>query len=201
MIIYLVRHGETDYNKDFKLQGWVDIPLNENGIELAKKTADGMKNISFDGVFSSPLIRAYTTAEIIVSNRNINIEKDDRLKEIGFASHEGDSLANVINDKNHPVHNFACNPGEYNPTDGSESFEDVKERADEFLREKIIPIEKKCQNVLIVAHGYLNLSIIYSILGIKKENFWEIQLLNCAVSIISLENGKFNVIEKSKVYY
>lgn len=201
MIIYLVRHGETDYNKASKLQGWADIPLNENGIELAKQTAEGMKNISFDAVFSSPLIRAYTTAKIIVGNRNINIEKDDRLKEIGFASYEGDSLSSVINDVNHPIHNFACNPCEYNPTDGSESFEDLKKRADDFLREKIIPLEKKCQNVLIVAHGCLILSIINPILGIKKDDFWEIQLPNCAVSIISLENGKFNVIEKSKVYY
>ena len=58
MDIYLIRHGETDYNKGKRLQGTVDIPLNEKGIELAKKTAEGMKDIRFDRIYTSPLIRA-----------------------------------------------------------------------------------------------------------------------------------------------
>lgn len=78
MPIYLVRHGQTDFNKDRKLQGWSESPLNENGINLAKQTAEGLKDISFDYAFSSPLIRAYTTAEIIIGDRNLDIEKDDR---------------------------------------------------------------------------------------------------------------------------
>lgn len=201
MLIYLIRHGETEYNKSHRLQGWSDIPLNENGIKLAEKTAEGMKDISFDRVFSSPLIRSYTTAEIIVGDRNITIEKDNRLKEINLACYEGIPKSVVVDDVNHPMHNYFCNPGKYNPTDGPESFDDLKKRAYDFLNDKIIPLEKKCQNVLIVGHGCLNHSIINPILGIKNDNFRQIQFPNCAVSIISLENGKFNVIEKSKVYY
>ena len=68
MIIYLFRHGETDWNKERRLQGHSDIPLNEFGRELAVKTAAALKEkgITFDRAFCSPLNRAFETAEIIV---------------------------------------------------------------------------------------------------------------------------------------
>ena len=58
MDIYLIRHGETDWNRMKKLQGTTDIPLNAYGIELAEKTAEGLKDIPFDRIYTSPLIRA-----------------------------------------------------------------------------------------------------------------------------------------------
>ena len=71
MDIYLIRHGETDYNKKKRLQGVTDIPLNAQGIALAEKTAAGLRDISFDRIYTSPLIRARRTAEIIRGNREI----------------------------------------------------------------------------------------------------------------------------------
>lgn len=201
MRIFLVRHGETDFNKEFKFQGRMDIPLNKYGIELADKTAEGLKDIHFDAVFSSPLHRAYVTAQKIVGNRNIEIQTDDRLKEINLGPSEGDSHKEAKTNINHPLHNFMCNTGSYNPTDGSESFDDVKKRVYEFLKEKIVPLEGKCKNVLIVAHVCLNHCILNPILGISNNDFWKIHLQNCAVSILSLENGKFTVIEPCKIYY
>ena len=70
MDIYLIRHGETDYNKKKRLQGVTDIPLNAQGIALAEKTAAGLRDISFDRIYTSPLIRARRTAEIIRGNRD-----------------------------------------------------------------------------------------------------------------------------------
>lgn len=201
MKIYLVRHGETDYNKASKFQGWIDVPLNEFGIELAVKTAEGLKEIEFDAAFSSPFQRAYVTAKTIIGNKTLTIQTDDRLKEVCFGPNEGNSYLEAKKDVNHPLHNFFNNPGSYSPTDGSESFDDVKKRVNNFLKEKIFPLEKKCQHVLITAHGCVNRCILNSILDIKNENFWQIKLPNCAVSIISLENGKFEVIEKCKVFY
>ena len=66
MKIYFVRHGETDWNKDRKIQGQVNISLNEFGRHLARETAKGLKEIPFDVCFTSPLDRARETAEIIL---------------------------------------------------------------------------------------------------------------------------------------
>ena len=70
-MIYIVRHGETDWNKEHRIQGHVDIPLNDQGKLDAKKAKDKLKKVKFDVVFSSPLSRAYETAKIITDNEII----------------------------------------------------------------------------------------------------------------------------------
>ena len=77
MKIYIMRHGETKWNKRSKLQGQVDIPLAPEGIEQAQMTAEGMKEIPFDHIFSSPLKRAYKTAQIVRRDRPIEIVRDE----------------------------------------------------------------------------------------------------------------------------
>ena len=93
MLIYIVRHGETDWNKEHKVQGAVDIPLNKYGIHLAEETADGLENIRFDAAYSSPLSRAKKTAEVILKGRNIKIKEDKRIQEICFGAYEGMCIA------------------------------------------------------------------------------------------------------------
>ena len=89
MDIYLIRHGETDWNKTKRLQGVTDIPLNACGIELAEKTAEGLKDVPFDRIYTSPLIRAKKTAEIIRGDRPVELVVTDGLKEISFGEYEG----------------------------------------------------------------------------------------------------------------
>lgn len=201
MLIYLMRHGETDWNKRRCLQGQSDIELNENGIDLAVKTAEGMKDIAFDAAFSSPLKRARVTAGIIIGDRNVTIVSDDRLKEINFGPSEGECFDVAKADPKHPLHNFFCKPECFDPKDGSESFADTRKRAKSFLQEKIYPLEGSCKNVLIVAHGAYNRCILNTLAGIPDSEFWKIDLANCAVSILSLENGQLKILEESKVYY
>ena len=73
MKVYLMRHGETDYNKKGLIQGTLDIPLNEFGLELAEKTKEGFQNegLTFDYCYCSPLIRARQTAEIILRGNEL----------------------------------------------------------------------------------------------------------------------------------
>ena len=89
MKLYLIRHGETDWNIVKRLQGATDIPLNENGEALARETAEGLKEIPFDMVFTSPLKRAYRTAEIVKGNREIPLIIEERIREICFGDYEG----------------------------------------------------------------------------------------------------------------
>ncbi|MBT2663383.1 histidine phosphatase family protein [Bacillus sp. ISL-45] len=75
-MIYVIRHGQTDLNKERKMQGRKGLPLNEHGIEQAKALRNRLQNIKFDFVFSSPQARALQTAEIVTG---LNAVKDDRL--------------------------------------------------------------------------------------------------------------------------
>ena len=89
MKLYLVRHGETDWNKVKRIQGQVDIPLNQFGKRLAEETAEGMKEIPFDLCITSPLSRARQTAEIVLGGRKVPIIEDARIEELSFGSWEG----------------------------------------------------------------------------------------------------------------
>ena len=77
MRLYMVRHGETDWNKAKKVQGRAYIPLNAYGRQLAEKTAEGLKDVPFDRIYTSPLIRAKKTAEIIRGDRPVELVVTD----------------------------------------------------------------------------------------------------------------------------
>ena len=79
MKLYIIRHGETSWNVQRRLQGASDTDLNENGITLAKRTGEALKEIPFDLCFTSPLKRAKMTAELILAGRDISIYDDERL--------------------------------------------------------------------------------------------------------------------------
>lgn len=85
-MLYIIRHGKTEWNAKRKLQGRTDIPLNDEGRLMAEKARDEYKDIHFDVCYCSPLIRAKETAEILMKGRNIPIITDDRLMEMCFRS-------------------------------------------------------------------------------------------------------------------
>lgn len=201
MNIYVIRHGETDWNKAGRIQGQSDIPLNSYGIELAQITSEALKEVPFEIVFCSPLIRARQTARILVGDRRVPIIEDDRLKEISFGVREGAYLREIRENEKDPIHNFFMAPGRYCPPQGAESFEELARRSGAFMREVLAPLEGKYSTVLIVAHGALNHSIVNSVANIPVEDYWRINMKNCAVSKLSLENGAFALTEESRIYY
>ena len=79
MQLYIVRHGTTDWNQAHKIQGAVDIPLNAEGMQQAQNIAWRLTDIPLARVFSSPLMRAYQTAQAIAAPHGLCVEKQDAL--------------------------------------------------------------------------------------------------------------------------
>lgn len=90
-MFYILRHGRTDWNEEHRLQGEVDIPLNETGRQMAYDAAEKYKDIDFDICYCSPLKRAQETARIFLADRNpaVEIITDNRLHEMCFGDYEG----------------------------------------------------------------------------------------------------------------
>ena len=88
-MLYVIRHGKTDWNQKYKLQGRTDIPLNEEGIEMARQACERYKDVHFDVCYCSPLTRARQTAELLLEGRDVPVIYDDRLLEMGFGIYEG----------------------------------------------------------------------------------------------------------------
>lgn len=176
-MLYIMRHGKTDWNVIHKLQGRTDIPLNAEGREMAKAAGKECENVNFDICYCSPLIRAKETAEIVLQNRNIPIIYDDRLKEMGFGIYEG--IENSFQAPDCPINVFFQNPSQYVPGEGGESFEELFARTGSFLKEIITPALEESKDILIVGHGAMNSSIVCQIRGIPLDRFWEAGIENC----------------------
>lgn len=134
MNIYVLRHGQTDYNIEGKFQGQIDIKMNENGEEQTDKAAEELNKINFDIIFCSPLNRTKDTAKKI---NNQNIKFDKRIIERSFGSLEGQ----------YGIPDYEDNIEKYH----IEPIDEVKVRVSEFLDE-ILEKYKNKENILIVSH-------------------------------------------------
>lgn len=188
MKLYLIRHGETDWNRQKRLQGNVDIPLNENGEAIARATALGMEKagLHFDRVYSSPLSRAYETARSLCPDQEI--EKDDRLREISFGDLEGKVYTDVT----------ALSM----PAPGGETFQALQARVMDFLREIAADPENQGKKILVSAHGGVIRSVMMTLKNIPQEAFWTGGVSkNCGVTILDVEGDTLTIREENKVYY
>lgn len=152
MHLTLIRHGETPSNHNLIRMGQrIDDPLDKKGIDQALLIAEKLSAYSFDAIYSSPLLRAKETAEIVSTQHHLPIQYDDRLMERDIGSLSG-SAANIheraIIDTLPPA--FREFDYDFRPI-GGESIENVVNRFSSFVSE----ILKKHQNdhVLLVTHG------------------------------------------------
>ena len=97
MEIFMVRHGETEWNRQRRLQGRTDIPLNDAGLAEARKAAKALRDVNFDRIFTSPLQRARKTAEILRGSREIPVTVEPVLIEVSFGVGEGLSIGRSVN--------------------------------------------------------------------------------------------------------
>lgn len=177
-MLYLIRHGKTDWNDRHKLQGRTDVPLNGEGRRMAEKAREEYRDVHFDVCFSSPLVRARETAEILLRGRNIPILTDDRLMEMSFGSYEG--LENSFQIPDCPINVLFLSPEKYtDPPGGAESLDALFERTGAFLRERVDPLLAEGKDVLIVGHGAMNSSIVCRIRHLPPAQFWSAGIENC----------------------
>ncbi len=182
-MLYIMRHGTTDWNVRLKLQGRTDVPLNDAGRELAKKAAEEYKNVHFDICYCSPLKRAKETAEIMLEGRNIPIIPEERLIEMSFGEYEGMDYSFDTPDgpmPESPINVIFVSPEKYTSSiGGSEPFSELFARTGEFLKEKVYPLVKEGKDVLIVGHGAMDSSIVCQVKNIPVSDFWKAGIENC----------------------
>ncbi len=177
-MLYIMRHGRTDWNEKHKLQGRTDIPLNTNGRQMAEKAREEYADVHFDVCYCSPLIRARETAEIVLRGRNIPIIPDERLVEMSFGACEG--MEYSFDKPGSPIADLFLHPEKYTePVEGGESFEQLFARTGEFLQKVAYPLVNAGKDVLIVGHGAMDSSIVCQVRNIPISDFWSAGIVNC----------------------
>lgn len=200
MQLYIMRHGETKWNRLGKLQGRTNIELSPEGIRLARESAQGMADVDFSHIFSSPLNRAYDTAQIIRGDRAVEIVVDERLIEVCFGSFEGCS----VYDECVEMDKFFDHPESYVAKGDAESYEQIIARASSFLGDVIFPLAEREPDakVLVLGHGALNRGLMYVLLNRELKDYWRgKEQRNCAVNIFDITDRKVSFLQEAVYFY
>jgi probable phosphoglycerate mutase len=126
--IYFIRHGQTEWNLETRMQGHKDSPLTKLGICQAQKLHDRLNKEKIDLIYSSKSKRAYKTAKIIKGDLNIPLCTKNELREINMGEWEGMKQSDIINKYPQIWNNFWNNPIQYTPVGGGESYDKFKNR-------------------------------------------------------------------------
>jgi broad specificity phosphatase PhoE len=177
--LFLVRHGETDWNKIGRIQGHMDTPLNETGIAQAKATAEQFRGEHINFIISSDLARAKQTAEIIAEATGAELILDASFREMKYGVIDG-MLIHEVNEKYGQFHERP-----YKEL-GGESFAEVEERAMRALHNHRKRYHHK--NVVIVTHGALLGVVMKNIRNITHEKSAGMKIGNAEA--IRLEIGE-----------
>ncbi len=147
MKIYLMRHGETNWNKEKRMQGRTDIELNENGRQQAISAREKFERLNIDLIISSPLIRAKQTAKLVSEGTNIPIIYKEELMERGYGELEGKIIKGDAFYKNDSTYDLEKNTNIYN----IETVKILCKRIWNLLDE--IKEKYPDKNILLVSHG------------------------------------------------
>ncbi len=217
MRFYIIRHGETNWNKTRRIQGQTDIPLNENGRELARRVGEALFSIPFARILSSPLSRALETAGLAAGGRPIPVVIDPRLCEISFGEGEGCVYTGGVDKErakellldaekygypqaDSKFHLFFDSPEKYVPPPGGERFEELLSRTKSFL-DGLAASERE-ETLLISTHGAASRALLANIGNIPLKNFWQGRVPpNCSVSIVSLNGGVWKLCRRDVLFY
>ena len=178
--LVLVRHGQTVHNRLGLIQGRTDTELSPEGEAQARKLAVELREEPFDRVYSSPLKRAFRTAEIIVQGRDIAITTDDRLVEIDqgdWTSQNGRELFMT----SEQYKKWVIDPTKTGPPNG-ETIHEVLKRANSFFG------DIKGDNILLVAHGGV-IAVMRTVLESHPlDKAWELLMGNGQAIVLTISN-------------
>jgi len=189
MRLFLVRHGETDWNKEGRFQGQRDTRLSQKGLEQAFKTAFYLAEHKFNGIVSSPLSRALDTAMEICSAGAQNgnavgaVEIIEEFTEINHGDWEGLLSTEVGERWGGLLEQWHAAPHKVRMPGGGESLEDVLTRSLAGIEKLTLKYDG---DVVIASHDAVIKVMLCHFLGMPLKNFWRLKIANCSISIVEL---------------
>ncbi|MCI0454812.1 MAG: histidine phosphatase family protein [Candidatus Dadabacteria bacterium] len=190
MDLILVRHGETEWNRVGRCQGFSDVELNKNGREQINELAKSLKDKSISAVYSSDLIRALDTAKAIANYHKLGVEVDPDLREMNQGDLEGLTFVEIRERYASLLTNWVGNP-EAVKLPGGESLKELQDRA--WRAVERIYIKHQDQTVVAVSHNLTIITLLCRFKGIGLEEFRSFKLKAASKNVILFRNGHFNV--------
>ncbi|MFZ9849089.1 MAG: histidine phosphatase family protein [Vulcanococcus sp.] len=186
--LLLVRHGETDWNRQGRFQGQIDIPLNSNGRAQADAAGDYLQRLSFDRAYTSSMARPRQTAEGILKHHpGVPLTSVPHLVEIGHGEWEGCLEEEIADQWAQLLADWKRAP-ETVQMPGGETIHDVWERSLEGWNRIAASLDAE-ETALVVAHDAVNKTILCALLGLSPADIWAVKQGNGGVTVIDYPHG------------
>lgn len=190
MKVYLVRHGETDWNKENRCQGFVDIPLNKSGIEQARLIGEYYKGIPVDMVYSSPLERAVETARYITDYHKLEMKRHDDLRELNQGELEGLTPQELGSNHSELLKEWFTDPANV-IMPGGESLQQLQDRAWPVVND-IFTNNHGAETIVVVSHNLAILAVLCKAINLDLAHFRGLKQSQAAINM--LETNRFGGI-------
>lgn len=189
--LILVRHGETNWNKEGRYQGQIDTDLSERGLEQGKALAKALSELTIDEFYSSHLKRALMTAQFCADYHGKQVQTDERLQEIAHGTWEGLLSEEVSKDYAELLQAWRDNPASVKMPEG-ESLQELADRS--MIAFEEIAKENIGKTVLVAAHDATNKVIICRLMNADLNSFWQVKQDNTCINVIEYENGVWRIV-------
>lgn len=183
ILLYIVRHGETDWNYEHRLQGRVDVPLNSTGFAQARALARHFEDRPLDRVISSPLTRAFATASMIAHTAGCPIEGSDDLREIDHGVWQGMTVGEIQTEYPDLWATWIAQPSK-GRAPGAESLAEVCERADRVLQRLLN------EHTCLVTHGVVSQVLVCRLMGRDPDAIFSVAQVNACINVFEIEDGR-----------
>jgi len=189
--IYLVRHGQTEWNRGLRFRGRADIPLDENGRKQASAIANALRGKGISAIYSSPLRRSVETARPAAAVFHLKIVTLQGLIDINYGEWEGLAYDEVRQRYADLYRAWEERPDSVRFPNG-ESLDEVKRRSFAAFMEVV---EKNSGNsILIIPHRVINKVLLCAILGLSNDHFWSIRQDTGCINVIEYSDSRFVLV-------
>ena len=185
---YLVRHGETEWNRANRIQGHTDVPLSDKGRNQVSALAPELTGVPISAVYSSDLSRTVETAQILLSSTGLSVQQDRDLREFSYGEWEGLTLSEVqTRDGDAFAQRFNVRDVDF-AAPGGESAVQLVGRVRRFY-DRVVAAHDGGENVLVAAHGGSVRALALCLLGLPVEHFWRFRVDCAGLTIIENHAG------------
>lgn len=185
--LIFIRHGETEWNKQFIYQGQTDIDLNETGYKQAQLLSKRLTERKIDRIYTSDLKRAFNTAAIIAESHNKELRKEKKLREISFGDWEGMNFKEIQEKEPETYKEWRKDPISISPPNG-ETFLDFQKRVISII-DKIKDLHAG-ERIAIVAHGGTIRVYLAHILGMDLKGNRMLSVHNTSISHLTIYDNR-----------
>jgi broad specificity phosphatase PhoE len=196
IVILLIRHGNTKFNKEKIFRGHTDIPLDDAGLGQAEKTGRVLSDINISNIFCSPLSRAVQTAEKISGHQKqpVKIIEEKGFLDLSFGDWEGKRFEEAREEYPEIYNTWVRTPHLTN-IPGGETLTQAKERSWKALTAIVEKYKEKdgLQVFAVVSHRVINKLLINSVLGLDESKFWQIKQDPCCINIFEYQYENYFV--------